>query len=150
MIWSCITGDGPGPIYFVEETLRKEQYKKVLEEVLFPYMRSLPQGQSSYTFMQDGAPCHTAKLIENVLLNENIDILSWPGNSPDLNPIENCWAVLKSKVYKTPNPTVSTLKKNIDKIWRNDEIRKMINKCISSMPERIKAVIKNKGSLTKF
>ena len=38
--------------------------------------------------MQDGAPCHTAKSIKNLLASQKIPLLDWPGNSPDLNPIE--------------------------------------------------------------
>ena len=47
--------------------------------------------------MQDGAPCHRAKVTTN-FLRENIAVLEWPGNSPDLNPIENLWEVPKDEV----------------------------------------------------
>ncbi len=47
-------------------------------------------------FQQDGAPCHTAKSITQWLGDCQILYISdWPGNSPDLNPIENIWQVIK-------------------------------------------------------
>lgn len=151
MIWSCISSEGPGPIYFVDGTMRQQQYKYVLSDVLLPYINSLPYVRTYYTFMQDGAPCHTARTIANFLEEEYMDVLPWPGNSPDLNPIENCWAYLKSKVYSRPNPNIHVLKENIKDIWNNDEeLKASIISCISSMPRRIQKVIKNKGNCLDY
>ena len=40
-------------------------------------------------FMQDGAPAHRSKIVTKFLEDNNIRVLEWPGNSPDVNPIEN-------------------------------------------------------------
>ena len=46
-------------------------------------------------FIQDGAPCYHSKLMSD-FLKKNIKVLDWPGNIPDLKPIENlCQAILK-------------------------------------------------------
>ena len=56
------------------------------------------------TFQQDSAPCHRAKSVTNWFQTKNVRMLKWPENSPDLNPIENLWTLIKKKVF-TSNPT---------------------------------------------
>lgn len=151
MVWSCISSEGPGPIYFVDKIMNSDQYVRVLNTVFLPYLQSLQCSPTDYTFMQDGAPCHTSKKSINFINSKNVSILPWAGNSPDLNPIENCWAYLKSKVYSRKNSTIQMLKENIEDVWKNDSgIRDMVQACIASMPNRVHTVLKNKGNLTKY
>ncbi len=49
-------------------------------------------------FQQDNAPCYTARSIEVRMEDHPIKTLSWPAQSPDLNPIENPWNVIKRKM----------------------------------------------------
>ncbi|GFV98447.1 transposable element Tcb1 transposase [Trichonephila clavipes] len=39
--------------------------------------------------LQDSAPCHTTKYLKDWYHSKIVESLSWPGNSPDFNPIEN-------------------------------------------------------------
>ena len=73
-------------------------------------------------------------------------VLDWPGNSPDLNPIENLWAIIKRRLLEQDCSTMSQLIEAIISIWfRDDEIVKTCQKLIESIPERISQVIKNRG-----
>lgn len=151
MIWGCILADGPGPIHFVEGTMKSTDYIHVLQNVFLPFLERLGHPAQDFVFMQDGAPCHTAKASINCLNTLNVEDLPWPSNSPDLNPIENCWAYLKLKVYSRTNSTIEELKKNIEDVWYNDDdMKQMIQRCVCSMNRRIKDVIKVKGSFTKY
>ncbi|KAK3557213.1 hypothetical protein QTP70_026124, partial [Hemibagrus guttatus] len=49
---------------------------------------------------QDNAPCHKAKMVQEWFdeHNNEFEVLTWPPNSPDLNPIEHLWDVLDKQV----------------------------------------------------
>ena len=68
------------------------------------------------TFQQDSAPCHKAKSVTNWFQTKNVRRLKWPGNSPDLNPNENLWTLIKKKV-STSNPTaLDELKRTVKRL----------------------------------
>jgi hypothetical protein len=52
----------------------------------------------AWYFMQDGASAHTAKSTMDYLQSIYLVLPGWPPNSPDLDPIEMIWALLKVRV----------------------------------------------------
>jgi hypothetical protein len=56
-------------------------------------------------FLQDGAPCHKSKKVMEFLKGQKFSLMDWPGNSPDLKPIENLWSIIKCKIKKKENFT---------------------------------------------
>lgn len=151
MIWGVICGKGAGKIYFVDGTMRKEQYIEVLKTVLFPQIAEWYGRRPDCIFMQDGAPCHKAAEVTKFLNTKKVRILDWAGNSPDCNPIENVWHVLKMELNKRYITTRDQLIEAIKDVWYNsDLIKKTIQNSIASMPERCKAVVRAKGQWTKY
>jgi len=76
--------------------------------------------------------------------------LDWPGNSPDLNPIENLWHILKVKITKEKPKTLKELDRILENVWYNGIPLEIIQNLVDSMPTRIKSVIKNNGGPTKY
>ena len=100
-------------------------------------------------FQQDNAPCHTARSIKVWMEDHQIKTLSWPAQSPDLNPIENLWNVIKRKMdgHKPSNKAelLEFLRQEWHKVTQNQ-----CERLVESMPRRMKAVIKNQGYSTKY
>lgn len=145
MFWGCFTFEGPCSLVPVDGMLKSDEYIKILKSRVVPQLqKKFPHGNG--VFQQDLAPCHTAKKVKTFFEQENIKVLSWPGNSPDLSPIENLWAIVKNRLSKMDCTTKNNLISAIIKVWFHDEqIKKMYSTLIESMPNRIHEVIKNKG-----
>ncbi len=81
--------------------------------------------------------------------DHGVTVLNWPANSPDLNPIENLWGIVKRKMRDTRPNNADDLKAAIKATWASIPPQQR-HKLITSMPRRIEAVIKAKGAPTKY
>ena len=74
--------------------------------------------ESEYYFMQDGARSHTEK--NNLkYIQDNMESFDWPAHSPDLNPIENIWAIMSSKLNIKDYKNIPELVRTVTDIWIN-------------------------------
>lgn len=145
MVWGCFHKNSIGPLVIVEGNINGARYRELLEEYLIPFYNE------DYLFQDDNAPCHTANLVKEWKEEMLINILPWPAQSPDLNPIENLWSELERKVrsHKPRPKNKDELIQVVKQEWNNIDNNTLI-KLIESMPRRVEAVIKNKGNPTKY
>ncbi|MBW0582809.1 hypothetical protein O181_122524 [Austropuccinia psidii MF-1] len=124
MVWGAFIGSTKGPLVFLDSTQTAETFiQKVYKPHLQPfynYMVNAPYIRTCncIVMMEDGTPIHTAQISNKWQATNHINKLPWPAHSPDLNPIENVWKVLKTHVTKHHQPhTMEKLCMAIQKTW---------------------------------
>jgi DDE superfamily endonuclease len=75
-------------IFFPDETVDSKMY---VAKCLEPSKRLLTRRGA--VFVQDGARCHMSSNTSAWLNKNRVTTVAWPPCSPDLNPIENMWAI---------------------------------------------------------
>lgn len=149
--WACFSYHGTGRASVVEGNMNSAAYiEKILDGRLIHQLQEwYPNGEG--IFMQDNAPCHKSKVVMQHFARQHIQVLPWPACSPDLNPIENLWSIVKRRVKVLEPKTKNDLITGFIHVWnRDDEIQQMCQNLVDSMPDRIEAVIAANGWQTRY
>ena len=100
MVWGSFSAKRRGSLYFIEpnKTVDSNAFLNILKSKLQMSMLL----NACRVFQQDSAPAHTSRKVTQWLTGNGIQVLDWPGNSPDLNSIENLLCIRK-KDKKVPS-----------------------------------------------
>lgn len=141
-VWGCFSKFGFGKIYVFKENLTGNKLIDIYKTTLLPSSKMIKN--SNWMLLEDNDPKHTSKVAEAWRKKNNIDRIAWPSNSPDMNPIENVWNILKNRLGKLGSSNLTELEKNIKTEWSNLP-QNLAETLVSSMPNRMKQVIERKG-----
>ncbi len=75
--------------------------------------------------------------------------MDWPSMSPDLNPIEHLWGILKQKVEEHKVSNIHQLRDVVMEEWKRNPVA-TCEALVNSVPKRVKAVLENNGGHTKY
>ena len=89
--------------------------------------------EKDFIFQQDNDPKHVAKKSIKFFNDSNIKLLEWPAQSPDLNPIENLWYILDSKIPLDKRENKIDFFKNLKLAFENID-KEYIENLINSIP----------------
>ncbi len=140
MIWAAMSSAGVGPLCFLKSTVNAAIYQEILEHFM------LPSADKRYGDTECG---HLPTLPKVPKAGSMTMVLLCLIGSPDLNPIENLWGIVKRKMRDTRPKNADDLKAAIKATWASIPPQQC-HKLITSMPRRIEAVIKAKGVPTKY
>uniref|UniRef100_A0A8C4SAY0 Tc1-like transposase DDE domain-containing protein n=1 Tax=Erpetoichthys calabaricus TaxID=27687 RepID=A0A8C4SAY0_ERPCA len=120
----------------------------ILNENLLQSTLDLRLGRQ-FIFQQDNNPKHTAKISKEWLQDNSVNVLEWPSQSPDLNPIEHLWGDLKMAVHRC----FPTNLMELERCCKEELVKLAKDRCaklVASYSKRLEAVIAAKGALTKY
>lgn len=150
MVWGGISLGARTELVFIENgSLTALRY---ISEILEPHvMPFAPFIGDDFVFMHDNARPHTARVVRDYLNAVAITQMNWPARSPDMNPIEHVWDNLGRRVHqRNPSPrNVEELKLALVEEWENLP-QEMIDGIIGGMRKRIQALIRARGSHTRY
>ena len=144
MIWGCFSVKVVGKISVIDSKMNAQKYKQILQENFTPSVESL-----DYMFQQDNDPKHTAKSTKKWSSENNVNVLQWPIQFLDLNPIRTWGRFLKIQIRKRAPANINNLKTIYREEWYKiptDYCKKLI----VNYRKRLVAIEMNKGYSTKY
>jgi hypothetical protein len=151
MMWGCITAQGVGHACRINNGLDAQLYTRILDEDFLGSLAYYGLEVGKIIFQQDNDSKHTSRVAQKWFENHGVEVLDWPSQSPDLNPIENVWHCLKRQLaaYETEPTSIDELWERVEAEWEKIPAQVCID-LIESMPRRVAAVLKAKGGYTKY
>ena len=144
-VYGCFSEKGFGNIYCFTKNLDSQQLCIIYKTTLLSSARKLfGKDNHSWILQEDNDPKHRSKKAEEWRDKNQVKRISWPSQSPDLNPIENVWSVLKANVSNYKPTSAKELINIIKKEWKKLDIVFAQN-LVPSMKNRISLVLTNKG-----
>lgn len=153
MIWGAISFNGPKELFvFDKGRIDGAKYR----DNILPRLTKVSREHENRSLfhqrpivMQDNAPIHKAFETIAAFERSGLIVMEWPANSPDLNPTENTWAILKFRVARHFPTTREAVLQATQLEWANLTVADCAKVC-QSLRRRCQAVIDANGGHTRW
>ena len=144
-VYGCFSENGFGNIHCFTNNLNAEFLCSIYKTNLLSSTRKLfGADDHSWILQEDNDPKYRSKKARKWRDDHQVCRISWPSQSPDLNPMENVWAVLKANVSNYKPTSAKELIRIIKKEWKKLDIIFAQN-LVTSMKNHVSLVLSNKG-----
>ena len=143
MMQGCMSWDKVGYAAKIDGRMDSDLYCSILEDELLRSIKYFKKKRKDILFQQDNDPKHKSKKATSWFKDHKIQVMDWPAQFPDLNPIEHLWVHLKRQLaaYPTPFSGINDLQERTQKEQEAIDTA-VVQNLIESMPRRFKEVIK--------
>ncbi|KAG2467625.1 TCB1 transposase, partial [Polypterus senegalus] len=148
MLWGNFSAARTGRLVRIKGKMTVAMYRDILDENLLQSALDL-RLRRRFIFQQDNDPKHTAKISKEWLQDNSVNVLEWPSQRPDLNPIEQFWRDLKMAVHRRFPSNLMELERCCKEEWAK-LAKDRCAKLVASYSKRLEAVIAAKGASTKY
>ncbi|CAF0792472.1 unnamed protein product [Rotaria sordida] len=144
-VWGCLSNSGFGRIVCFQHNLTSDFLcNEIYQNALLPTARSHFGRRHDWVLLEDNDPKHRSRFSIQWKREHHITTLPWPSHSPDANPIENLWPLIKTKVSNQKPKTIKNLTRAIYKEW-NDLPPELASKLVWSMKNRVHDLIESES-----
>jgi transposase len=147
--WGCFCSKGFGRLFLFTKTLDAQMMVEIYKKALIPSAQLWFKDNSDWILQEDNDPKHKSKLAKDWKNQELIQTLDWPSYSPDLNPIENVWGLLKARLQANPVYNLNSLVVRLQAEWKSLCVP-YAQKLAQSCSRRVEGVIEAKGDYTIY
>ncbi|GBB96746.1 hypothetical protein RclHR1_28210001 [Rhizophagus clarus] len=130
MAWGGISKKGTTPLFCFTNIMDGPFYVNILQSQLLPAAKNMYRRR--WHLQQDNDLKYTSCVAKEFIAENGICVIDWPSNSPDLNPIENMWQIIKNNVEKWMPQNIDELIKFLIKEWEAIP-QGTVNNLVSSM-----------------
>lgn len=149
-VWGCFSNKGFGTLFLFTENLNAEKMNKIYQKALLPSAKQWYfKTNESWILQEDNDSKHRSRACSEWKAQSGVLTLDWPSQSPDANPIENVWALMKMQLHRRKPCNLGQLSRQIRNIWRSFPIE-YAEKLVESMNRRCQAIIDNAGDWTCY
>jgi len=149
-VWGCFSASGFGKLICFRQNLESIFMCTIYEKGLLPSACKLfGEGNIEWILQEDNDPKHRSKICKKWKEDFGVVVLPWLSMSPDQNPIENVWQLLKIKISKKKINTTKGLKGELRKEW-NRLSNQLAENLVNSMKRRVAALIESEGDYTMY
>ena len=151
MLRGCMTHQGVGFACRIEGHMDAELYTPILQDEFLRTVEYYGRDRGQLIFQQDNDPKHASRKAKEWFETNDIRVLMWPAQSPDLNPIEHLWQYLKRQLnaYETESKGILELWERVEAEWNKIPAQVCLD-LVESMPRRVHAVLQAKGGHTGY